>query len=152
MAPSNATTWEEVIDETMVVAELIGTKTVLNEFIAYRRMGEYIHEGRLGVRTAELHVIRFVAMRFTIPFQDRAQMVATYALCGFSNIASIGIQIGALSGMCPEKKQELPALAVRALLAGSVSCLMTACFASKSLSVLITYISLNAPRPLQVYW
>lgn len=63
--------------------------------------------------------------------QGRAQMVATYALCGFSNIGSIGIQIACLTGMCPEQKQIYPKIAVRALIAGSVSCFITASFAGK---------------------
>jgi nucleoside permease NupC len=56
-------------------------------------------------------------------------MIATYALCGFSNIGSIGIQLGIMTGMCPEKSAVFARVAVRGLLAGSMSCFITACVA-----------------------
>jgi hypothetical protein len=56
-------------------------------------------------------------------------MIATYALCGFSNFTSIGIQLGILGGMAPSRKRLLSRLALRALLAGSISCFMTASLA-----------------------
>jgi hypothetical protein len=56
-------------------------------------------------------------------------MIATYALCGFSNFTSIGIQLGILGGMAPNRKRLLSRLALRALLAGSISCFMTASLA-----------------------
>lgn len=56
-------------------------------------------------------------------------MVATYALCGFSNFSSIGIQLGVLGGIAPQKKPLLASIALRALFAGCISCFMTASLA-----------------------
>lgn len=56
-------------------------------------------------------------------------MIATYALCGFSNIGSVGIQLGQLAAMAPSKKHILAKVALRALVAGSFACFMTACVA-----------------------
>lgn len=56
-------------------------------------------------------------------------MIATYAICGFSNFASVGIQLAILGGMAPKRKHLLSKLALRALFAGSISCFMTASLA-----------------------
>lgn len=58
-------------------------------------------------------------------------MIATYALCGFSNISMIGSQIGILSSMCPRRKAIFAKVAVRALVAGCFSCFMTASVAGE---------------------
>ncbi|KAG1660055.1 Solute carrier family 28 member 3 [Nymphon striatum] len=90
------------------VARLIGLKTIVNEFVAYARLGEMIKAGKLSARS---------------------ETIATYALCGFSNIASIGIQIGALSVFAPNKKSVLASVAVRAMISGSIACFLTGCIA-----------------------
>jgi CNT family concentrative nucleoside transporter len=72
------------MDETLKVAELMGMKTVLNEFIAYQHLSELIQTKQL--------------------VGARAIMMVTYALCGFSNISTIGSQIAILTSMCPERK------------------------------------------------
>jgi nucleoside permease NupC len=70
--------------------------------------------------------------RLTSRLQPRAQMIATYALCGFSNFGSVSIQLGILGTMVPEKKSVLARIALRALMAGSISCFYTACLAGES--------------------
>ncbi|VDD91246.1 unnamed protein product [Enterobius vermicularis] len=95
-------------DETLKVARLMGTKTILNEFIAYQQLGQMERDNVLT---------------------PRGQMIATYALCGFSNFSSIGIQLGVLGGMAPSKKPLLSKIALRALLAGCISCFWTASLA-----------------------
>ncbi|KAF8362902.1 slc-28.2 [Pristionchus pacificus] len=95
-------------EETLRVARLMGTKTALNEFIAYQQLGQMVKEGLLS---------------------DRAAMIATYALCGFSNFSSIGIQLGVLGGMAPDRKPLLAKISLRALLAGCISCFYTAALA-----------------------
>ncbi|CAD5212731.1 unnamed protein product [Bursaphelenchus okinawaensis] len=95
-------------EETLKVAGLMGTKTMLNEFIAYRQLGEMIYEHKLSERSA---------------------MIATYALCGFSNLGSVGIQLGVLGGIAPTRKALFSKIAFRALFAGSISCFMTASLA-----------------------
>ncbi|CAG2104340.1 unnamed protein product [Medioppia subpectinata] len=95
-------------DECESVATLIGLKTVINEFVAYQELGEMIKLNNLS---------------------KRAQLISTYALCGFSNFGSIGIQLGGLGSMAPERKADLSSMALRAMIAGSISCFMTACIA-----------------------
>ncbi|XP_022256038.1 sodium/nucleoside cotransporter 2-like [Limulus polyphemus] len=90
------------------VGQLLGLKTIVNEFVAYQKLKEMNDQNLLSIRS---------------------DAIATYALCGFSNIASIGITLGGLGAMAPERKPELAQLAVRAMLAGSAACFMTACVA-----------------------
>ena len=56
-------------------------------------------------------------------------MISTYALCGFANIGSMGIMLGGLSPMAPDRKSDMAAVVVRAMIAGNVACFMTACIA-----------------------
>jgi CNT family concentrative nucleoside transporter len=60
----------------------------------------------------------------------RTQIILTYALCGFSNIASIGIQIGGIGALAPNQRSTLAQLGLKALLGGSIACFLTACVAS----------------------
>ena len=64
-------------------------------------------------------------------YQDRSVVICTYALCGFANFASIGVQLGALGAMAPDKKPTLSRIVVRAMIAGNVACFMTACVAGR---------------------
>lgn len=95
------------------VGVLLGKKTILNEFIAYVELKELIEKSQAG----------------TGGISQRAIIIATYALCGFSNISSIGIQIGGIGGIAPERQADLARLGVRALIGGSLACFMTACIA-----------------------
>eukprot|EP00057_Strongylocentrotus_purpuratus_P016788 XP_011671262.1 PREDICTED: solute carrier family 28 member 3-like [Strongylocentrotus purpuratus] len=97
-----------------VVAELIGLKTFVNEFYAYEVLGKYIENRTTGAGPT---------------LSVRSEVIATYALCGFANIGSVGIVLGALGPMAPSRKGDLAAVAIRALIAGTVACFMTACIA-----------------------
>jgi CNT family concentrative nucleoside transporter len=88
------------------VGSLLGTRMVLNELIAY---------GELGQLKATL--------------DPRSFTIATYALCGFANFGSIGIQIGGIGALAPERRNDLARLGLRALLAGTFANFMTACIA-----------------------
>ncbi|MCU0544776.1 MAG: NupC/NupG family nucleoside CNT transporter [Oscillatoriaceae cyanobacterium Prado104] len=90
------------------IGVILGKKTILNEFIAYLDLMELVKQQAIS---------------------ERSQIIATYALCGFSNIGSIGIQIGGIGGMAPERQGDLARLGVRAMIAGSLACFMTACIA-----------------------
>jgi CNT family concentrative nucleoside transporter len=90
----------------MLVGQLMGEKTIINEFYAYTTLGN------LKVQKA------FV--------EEKSIIIATYILCGFSNIASIGIQIGGIGAIAPSKKSQLAQLGVKALIAGTIACLFTA--------------------------
>lgn len=92
------------------VGELLGVKIAANEFIAYDRMAKWAEEG-------------------VSPISERSRTIATYALCGFANLGSIGIQLGGLGPLVPERRAELARLAVRAMLGGAIAGFMTACVA-----------------------
>lgn len=68
-----------------------------------------------------------------LSFQERSVVISTYALCGFANIASIGIMLGALGAMAPNQRSALAQVVVRAMIAGTVACFMTACIAGNYL-------------------
>ena len=91
--------------DSIYVGELLGTKTVLNEFVAYPRLGEMKDAGMIS---------------------QKSVIMSTYMLCGFANFASIGIQIGGIGALAPTRKGLLSRLGVRALIGGTVACLMTA--------------------------
>ena len=90
--------------ECSQVGVLLGKKVILNEFVAYLDLKEMMPT-----------------------LSERTTIIATYALCGFSNIDSIGIQIGGLSALAPSRQQDLAVLGLRAMIAGSLACFMTAC-------------------------
>ncbi|MBM4395527.1 MAG: NupC/NupG family nucleoside CNT transporter [Deltaproteobacteria bacterium] len=104
------------------VGVLLGKKTILNEFIAYLDLKQLIENGRAVASGA--------ADPASVPvISERAQVIATYALCGFSNVASIGIQIGGIGAMAPSRQADLARVGLRAMVAGSIACFMTACIA-----------------------
>jgi CNT family concentrative nucleoside transporter len=88
------------------VGNLIANKTVLNEFFAFSMM-----QGVVGGMT------------------EKGKLIATFALCGFANFSSIGIQIGGIGSLAPSRKSDLARLGLRALLAGSLVSFMTAAIA-----------------------
>lgn len=89
-------------------ASLIGLKMVVNEFVAYKKLGDYKLVGLMSLRS---------------------QTIITYALCGFANFGSIGIQVGGLSAMAPGRKAEIAELAFRSMLTGTMASFLTACLA-----------------------
>lgn len=92
----------------MSIGQLLGEKTILNEFVAYLSLGDMKANGVLD---------------------HRSVVIATYALCGFSNFASIGIQIGGISAIAPGQRNNLTAFGIYALIGGTIACLLTACVA-----------------------
>lgn len=93
-------------NDMLLVGQLLGEKTILNEFYAYASLGKLKESGL-----------------FT---ENKSIIIATYALCGFSNFASIGIQIGGIGALAPERRTLLSQLGLRALLGGTIACLLTA--------------------------
>ncbi len=98
--------WGSLLD----VGQLLGIKLVANEFVAYESLGRMIGDEVLT--------------------DPRAIIIATYALCGFANFSSMGIQIGGIAVLAPERRGDLSALALRALLGGTAACLLTAAVAA----------------------
>ncbi|HYV42812.1 MAG TPA: nucleoside transporter C-terminal domain-containing protein, partial [Thermoanaerobaculia bacterium] len=92
--------------DTAIVGNLIANKTVINEFFAFSMMKDVV--GQLS---------------------EKGKLIATFALCGFANFSSIGIQIGGIGGLAPTRKSDLARLGFRALLAGSLVSFMTAAMA-----------------------
>jgi CNT family concentrative nucleoside transporter len=94
--------------DVAAVGNLLGTKLVANEFVAYTDFQKYIAEGQLT---------------------ERSRVLATYALTGFANVASIGIQIGGIGALAPSRRADLARLGGWALLTGFLVTLINAAFA-----------------------
>lgn len=109
-----------------IVGELIGIKTFLNEFLAYGELSTYLNNRKSCTG-------RILAVR--------SEIIATYALCGFANLSSIGIQLGALGPMAPSRRGDLAQIVLRALLGGIVTSLMTACIAGLLVAEPITQLA-----------
>lgn len=90
-------------DDVMKVSHLLGEKLVLTEFVAYRDLGTMREE-----------------------LSERSFMMASYALCGFANLASIAIQIGGIGSIAPERRADLARIGPRAMLAGFLTTCLTA--------------------------
>ncbi|XP_034652477.1 solute carrier family 28 member 3 [Drosophila subobscura] len=91
-----------------LVAKVVATKTIINEFVAYERLGAYIQSGEITARSAG---------------------IATFAICGFANPSSLGILIGSLSAMAPHRRSTITSVAFRAFVVGSIVCFVSASFA-----------------------
>tara|TARA_B100000579_G_scaffold165299_1_gene134230 strand:- start:7094 stop:8356 length:1263 start_codon:yes stop_codon:yes gene_type:complete len=91
--------------DILLAGQLLGEKTVANEFIAYESLGEMITHNQLTEKTT---------------------IMATYFLCGFANFLSIGIQIGGIGAIAPERRIDLSRLGIKALIAGTIASLLTA--------------------------
>lgn len=91
--------------DAQIVGSLLGIKTILNEFVAYGVLSE---------------VAPSLASK-------RSMVIATYALCGFANVGSIGIQLGGISPLAPERRSDLARIGLRAMIAGTLAAFCTAC-------------------------
>lgn len=96
--------------DIQIIGNFMGQKTVLNEFVAYFNLAAFLRDNP-GV------------------LSERSVVIATYALCGFSNFLSIAIQIGGIGGIAPSRRHDLAKLGLYAVLAGSLACFMTATIA-----------------------
>jgi len=99
--------------EAGTIGSLVGQKLVLNEFVAYSELTKLLPP--LSGTTALL--------------SDKAIVIATFALCGFANFSSIGINIGCIGGLAPSRQADLAQLGFRAMLGGALASSMTACLA-----------------------
>ncbi|HMP30093.1 MAG TPA: nucleoside transporter C-terminal domain-containing protein [Saprospiraceae bacterium] len=97
------------VEDLLTIGQLLGKKTVINEFVAYSELDQYRTSG------------------FAI--NPKSILIATYALCGFSNFASIGIQIGGISALAPNQRKNLTELGIKALIGGTLACFLTAAIA-----------------------
>ena len=90
------------------MGSLLGVKTVLNEFLAFRDLGALVEAGALSPRSI---------------------VIASYALCGFANFGSLAILLGGMGGMEPSRRGDLARLGLRSILAGTLATMMTGCVA-----------------------
>ncbi|MFK8111965.1 MAG: NupC/NupG family nucleoside CNT transporter [Rubripirellula sp.] len=93
--------------DCMVAGDLLGKKMVINEFVAYLDM---------------------IGGGFE-PLSERSKVILTYALCGFSNFGAIGIQLGGIGPLAPNRRSDLAQLGLRAMFGGMLACCMTGCVA-----------------------
>ena len=93
-------------EDMILVGQLLGEKTILNEFVAYVSLGELKESGKF--------------------FEEKSIIIATYILCGFANFSSIGIQIGGIGALAPKRTKDLSKLGILALISGTLACLFTA--------------------------
>lgn len=98
------------------VATLIGLKTTVNEFVAYKELGKYKKEGRIF---------------------GRIEAIATFAICGFANPGSVGITISILTSLAPDKKEIISNIVMRAFISGCVITFLTASVAGKIWKIII---------------
>lgn len=96
------------------IGQLIGIKTVVNEFVSYIQLSGMINNGELQ--------------------HPRSVIIAVYSLCGFANFGSIAIQIGGIGGIAPSRRHDLAKLGLRAMIAGTIACLLTATVAGLLIS------------------
>ena len=92
--------------ECAAVGELLGIKTILNEFVAYARFAD---------PTSAAYEL-----------SDRSKVIVSYALCGFANLGSIGIQLGGIGGIAPMRRGDLARVGFRAMIAGTLAAFLTA--------------------------
>jgi CNT family concentrative nucleoside transporter len=93
--------------EAPIIGNLLGTRTIINEFLAFNELGKL--KATLSPRTFS---------------------IATFALCGFANVGSIGMQIGGIGALVPNRRNDLAQLGLRAMLAGTMANLMSASIVS----------------------
>ena len=96
-------------EDANVIGSMLGTKTVVNEFVAYMELADNLKNGTIQ--------------------HAKSVVIATYALCGFANFSSIGIQIGGLSAIEPSRRGDLGRLGLRAMIAATLACFQTAAIA-----------------------
>lgn len=128
-------------DDCLQVAELLGLKTFLNEMIAYQKLSQFI-SNRIAFENytsyfnssdswtyikSDVYLNHTQETLFGGFMTERSEIISTYALCGFANIGSIGIMIGGLTILAPQRRNDLAGMVVRSMIAGNVACFLTAC-------------------------
>jgi CNT family concentrative nucleoside transporter len=96
--------------EAHIAGSLIGQKLVLNEFVAYSKFAQHLYDG-------------------SIVLSAKSQIIISFALCGFANLSSVAVLLGGLGSLAPKRKHDIARLGMRAVLAGTLSNLMSATIA-----------------------
>lgn len=100
-------------EDRVIAGGLIGEKTILNEFVAYSDLAN-----------------KYCCANPVNPIDEKTKVILTYALCGFANFSSIGIQIAGIGGLAPKRRSEIAGMALKALLAATLTCFFTSSIAS----------------------
>ena len=108
--------------EAMTAGSFIGEKLVLNEFVAYVDFAAYLDPVQAAAKGIQV-------------LSGPTQVIVTFALCGFANLSSIGILLGSLGVMAPSRRQDIARLGLRAVIAGTLSNLMSAALAGVFISL-----------------
>ncbi|XP_036591608.1 sodium/nucleoside cotransporter 1 [Trichosurus vulpecula] len=108
-------------EDCPIVAEMLGIKLFLNEFVAYQELSKYKNRRLEGVEEWIGDKKQWISLR--------AEVITTFALCGFANFNSIGIMLGGLTSMVPHRKSEFSKIILSALLTGACVSLVNACVA-----------------------
>ena len=95
-------------NDAVAAGQLMGTKVILNEFLAYLNLAS-LPDGALG---------------------DRSRLIMTYAICGFANFASLGIMLGGIGALVPSRRLEIAQLGLKSVLAGNIATMMTGALAA----------------------
>jgi CNT family concentrative nucleoside transporter len=96
------------VSDAMSVGSLMGTKMVINEFVAYSDLSPMIHQGVLSAKSV---------------------VIASFALCGFANFSSIAIQLGGIGTLVPNRKADLASLGFKAMICGTMASYISASLA-----------------------
>ncbi|CAL1595991.1 unnamed protein product [Knipowitschia caucasica] len=107
--------------ESFVVAQMIGTKLFINEFVAYETLSALKTNRQNGLDSIIDGEVQWISVR--------SETITTYALCGFANFSSLGICIGGLSSICPSRRSDVSSVVMRAMLTGTCVSLVNACVA-----------------------
>ncbi|XP_038640423.1 sodium/nucleoside cotransporter 1 [Scyliorhinus canicula] len=108
-------------NDSFLVAELIGIKLFLNEFVAYQQLSAYQQNRLSGVEEYINGKKQWISVR--------AETLSTYSLCGFANLSSLGIMLGGLSSIAPMRKSDMAEVVIHALFTGFFTSLVNACVA-----------------------
>lgn len=124
--------------DSPVVAELLGIKIFLNEFVAYQQLATYKKNRLEGLEEWNGGQKQWIS--------ERAETITTFALCGFANLSSIGIMLGGLTSLVPHRKGDFASVVLRALLTGICVSMLNSCLAGlmympKEVSDCVTFLS-----------
>ncbi|MCH7950524.1 MAG: hypothetical protein IH875_08640 [Candidatus Dadabacteria bacterium] len=100
------------LEDAYTVSKIIGERTIVTEVVSYNDLAYAMEHGLLQ--------------------HSRSSIVTAYALCGFAHIASMAIFVGGVAALAPSRKKDIAAMGLRALVAATLACLMTACIAEYS--------------------
>ncbi|KAL1786845.1 sodium/nucleoside cotransporter 2 [Sigmodon hispidus] len=104
-----------------LVAEIVGVKFFINEFVAYQQLSQYKNKRLSGIEEWINGEKQWISVK--------AEIIATFSLCGFANLSSIGITLGGLTSIMPQRKSDLCKIVVRALFTGACVSFISACMA-----------------------